>query len=289
MTRTNAPAAFRPRHSLGQNFLVDADLRRRVVEAAGITSSDQVLEIGAGPGTLTAELCLRAERVVAIEIDRRLIPALRVAAPAAEVVQGDILRLDLSALFPSGGEVVVGNIPYYLSGALIRRLLDWQPRPRRLSLVVQRELARRWCGIGGWSLSTVAVQFHTRARLALDLPASAFEPVPRVDSALVVMEVREHPAIEVGDPGAFLRFVEAVFQFRRKQLKGALSRVLQVSPEVAGTILAEAAIEPQQRAQTLTLPDWERLARSVSPYAGAGKSPPQPRSARSPGRPIRGI
>src|SRR5579884_963841 len=133
--------ARRPR--LGQHFLVDPALRRQVVEAAGIGPEDEVLEIGAGPGVLTGELVRRARRVVAVEIDPRLARRLRAAVPEAEVVNDDVLRLDLARWFPAGGEVVVGNIPYYLTGALIRSLLDTAPRPRRLSLVVQREVARR--------------------------------------------------------------------------------------------------------------------------------------------------
>src|SRR5579885_1745977 len=134
MSSMAAMRARRPR--LGQHFLVDPDLRRRVVEAAGT-------------GVLTVDLVRRARRVVAVEIDPGLATRLRAAVPGAEVVNDDVLRLDLARWFPDGGEGVVGNIPYYLTGALIRRLLGSEPRPRRLSLVVQREVARRWCGLDG--------------------------------------------------------------------------------------------------------------------------------------------
>ena len=227
--------------------------------AAGLTADDEVLEVGAGPGTLTTALVDRARRVVAVELDRRQLPALRRAAPGAEIVAGDILELDISALFPDGGEVVVGNIPYYLTGALITRLLEAPPRPRRLSLVVQREVAERWCGHGGWSLATVAVQTFTEPRIELELPPEAFLPPPRVHSALVVMDVRPEPAIHAPDLPAFFRFAGSVFQFRRKQLAAALGRVTGMSRPDVERQLRMLGIEPQRRAESLGLPDWERL------------------------------
>jgi 16S rRNA (adenine1518-N6/adenine1519-N6)-dimethyltransferase len=244
---------------LGQNFLVDLDLRDRVVEAAGVEPDDQVLEIGAGTGTLTSELVRRARRVVAVEIDRRLLTALRAAAPEAEVVHADILRLDLAKYFPAGGEVVVGNIPYYLTGMLMPRLLEREPRPKRISLVVQKEVARRWCGLDGWSLATVAVQTFAVPRLELELPPEAFDPVPKVSSALVVMEVRPAPAVHVSNLGAFFRFVEAVFQLRRKQLRTSLARVGGVSPDETARRLHQVGVDATRRPETLSLAEWERV------------------------------
>jgi 16S rRNA (adenine1518-N6/adenine1519-N6)-dimethyltransferase len=222
-----------------------------------------VLEIGAGPGTLTSELVRLTSRVVAVELDRRLLPALRAAAPGAEIVNEDVLKVDPAVLFPQGGEIVVGNVPYYLTGALVPHLLGREPRPRRLSLVVQREVARRWCGIGGWSLATVAVQTFTQPRIEFELPPEAFRPPPRVTSALVVLEVRPRPAMEVADLDAFFRFVESVFQFRRKQLRAAVARVAGIPGDAAAARLQEIGIEPTRRAETLRLPEWERAFRSL--------------------------
>jgi 16S rRNA (adenine1518-N6/adenine1519-N6)-dimethyltransferase len=254
----------RPSRRLGQHFLVDPDLRDRVIEAAGIRPDDEVLEVGAGPGTLTGELTKRARRVVAVELDRRLLRRLRAVAPTAEVVNADILEVDLVRLFPQGGEVVVGNIPYYLTGALVPRLLGRPPRPRRLSLVVQREVAQRWCGRDGWSLATVAVQTFARPHVELELPPQAFEPRPAVHSALVVMDVRAEPAVDVADLGAFFRFVEGVFQLRRKQLRTAVARAAGVSREESGSRLAAVGVEPSRRAETLGLADWERVFRAFA-------------------------
>jgi 16S rRNA (adenine1518-N6/adenine1519-N6)-dimethyltransferase len=249
---------------LGQNFLVDPELRERVIAAAGLEPDDEVLEIGAGPGTLTSELARRARRVVAVELDRRLLPALRRAAPAAEVVNADILRVEPAEHFPEGGEVVVGNIPYYLTGALVPHLLGKPPRPKRLSLVVQREVALRWCGLDGWSLATVSVQTFSQPRIEFELPPEAFDPPPRVTSALAVLEVRPQPAVQVPDLSAFFRFVEAVFQFRRKQLRTSLARASEKSPQAVERLLGELAIDPTRRAETLSLPEWERVFRVLA-------------------------
>ncbi len=257
----------RARRSLGQNFLVDPGLRDRVVDAARIGPEDEVLEVGAGPGTLTYALGGRCRRVVAVELDSRLLPILRDVTrdlPAVEVVAGDILKLDLARYFPKGGEVVVGNIPYYLTGALLRRLLEEEPRPRRLSLVLQKEVAERLTTQGSWSLASVAVHTYAVPRLALRLPAAAFDPVPAVDSALVVMEVRDRPAVEVGDMNAFFRFVEAIFQFRRKQLGAAAGRVTGRGSASAGSALRAVGVEPSRRAETLSIAEWETVYRSLA-------------------------
>jgi 16S rRNA (adenine1518-N6/adenine1519-N6)-dimethyltransferase len=257
-------AARRPsaRHRLGQNFLRDEELLDRVAEAAGIEPEDQVLEVGAGPGTLTRRLVPRARRVVAVELDERLLPLLRRAAPEAEVVAGNILQVDLGALFPAGGEIVVGNIPYYLTGALLRRVLDARPLPKRISFVVQREVAERWCGTGGWSLSTVVAQTLTVPELRFTLPPDAFDPPPRVWSALVRLDVRERPAVSVADLTAFFRFAETVFQFRRKQLGRSLVQISGLARDDVQERLESAGVDPERRAETLDLEEWERCYRA---------------------------
>ena len=249
-------------HGLGQNFLTDWEVRDAVADAAGITSDDEVLEVGAGVGSLTVALAPRSRRVVAVELDGRLIPALReslVGHDNVEVVRTDILRFNVRSAFPSGNEIVAGNIPYNLTGALIRKLLDEPPRPRRLSMVVQKEVAERWTATTGASLSTVAVQVFAEARMLFRIPAAAFTPAPRVDSALVRLDVRERPAVEVDDFPSFFRFVEAVFQGRRKQLGGTLGRMSGTGSTSAGTRLRDLGIDPERRPQTLSLAEWETL------------------------------
>jgi 16S rRNA (adenine1518-N6/adenine1519-N6)-dimethyltransferase len=206
--------------------------------------------------------------LVAVELDGRLIPALREALAGhdnVEVVRTDILRFNIRSAFPNGAEIVVGNIPYNLTGALIRKLLDDSPRPRRLSLVVQKEVAERWTASTGASLSTVAVQVFATARMQFAIPAAAFTPAPRVDSALVRLDVRERPAVEVDDLESFFRFVEVVFQGRRKQLGGTLGRISGAGSTEAGTRLRALGIDPERRPQTLTLAEWETVYRVFNP------------------------
>ena len=254
-----------PSSKLGQNFLVDPALRDAVAEAAGITGDDDVLEVGAGVGTLTIALARRARRVVAVEYDRALMPALmEVVSPLANV---DVVNQDILKYKPKGGEVIAGNIPYYLTGALIRIFLDHPPRPKRLSLVVQKEVAERWTAATGASVATVAVQVFATPRMVFSIPATAFSPQPRVDSALVVLDVRDKPAIGVDDFGAFFRFVEAVFQQRRKQLGGTLARISGIGSSEAAARLRDAGIDPHRRPQTLSLPEWEAIFRSYAATA----------------------
>lgn len=244
------------KHRLGQNFLIDPGLRDRIAEAAGAGAA-VVLEVGAGVGTLTIALASGARRVLAVELDHSLLGALREVLgdlPNVDVVEGDVLRLDVR------GEIVAGNIPYNLTGALIRKLLDKPPRPRRLALVVQKEVAERWTAPTSASLSTVAVQVFTTPRLEFTIPASSFMPPPKVDSALAILEVRPEPAVEVEDLDRFFRFVEAMFQLRRKQLGGILARF-----GVDKEALVEIGIDPTRRPQTLTLSEWQNLFRAVNP------------------------
>ena len=248
------------KHSFGQNFIIDPSTRDRIADASGIERDDEVLEVGAGAGGLTVALAQRCRRLVAVELDRRLIPVLREVLEGienVELVEKDILKFDQAAAFPGGGYVVAGNIPYNLTGALIRKLLDYPPRPRLLSLVVQKEVAERWTAASGASLSTVAVQVFAEARIAFTIPASAFTPAPRVDSALVLLKVREEPAVRVDDLGGFFRFVEAVFQGRRKQLGGTLGRINGIGSTAAGARLRTWGVNPQRRPQTLSLAEWE--------------------------------
>ncbi len=248
---------FRPSHRLGQNFLVDPQLRDRVAGEAVSGGTGTVLEVGAGPGNLTVALAERAEKVIAVEIDRRLIGVLREVTggdPRVEILEGDMLKLPLPPV-----SVVAGNIPYYLTGALLPRLLERPDPPRRVSLVVQKEVAERWVQAGDWSLATLAVQVFAVPELRFTLPRGAFWPVPGVDSALVVLAVRDRPAVTVPDLTAFFAFAERIFQFRRKQLGGTLARL--AGPGAAET-LREAGIDLQRRPQTLSLPEWEALYRA---------------------------
>ena len=229
-----------------------------MAEEAGIRPGDRVLEVGAGPGALTVALVPRAAGVVAVELDPRLAAILReVTGGAVEVLEGDVLRLDLPA-----AEVVAGNIPYYLTGALLPKLLERPDRPRTVSLVVQAEVADRWTQPGDWSLASLAVQVYAVPDLRLRLPREAFWPVPGVDSALAVLAVRPRPAVDVPDLAAFFAFAERIFQFRRKQLGGILGRL---GAGGGAERLAALGVDPKRRPQTLTLAEWELVYREFGP------------------------
>jgi 16S rRNA (adenine1518-N6/adenine1519-N6)-dimethyltransferase len=211
---------------------------------------------------LTVALAERAAKVVAVEIDRRLVGVLREVTSGdtrVEVLEGDVLKLPLPPV-----DVVAGNIPYYLTGALLPRLLERPDPPRSVSLVVQKEVAERWTQAGDWSLATLAVQVFAVPELRFTLPRDAFWPVPGVDSALAVLAVRERPAVTVSDLSAFFAFAERIFQFRRKQLGGTLTRI---AGPGAGERLRGAGIDPQRRPQTLSLAEWEAL---YSAFEAAG-------------------
>ncbi|MDQ6691385.1 MAG: 16S rRNA (adenine(1518)-N(6)/adenine(1519)-N(6))-dimethyltransferase RsmA [Candidatus Dormibacteraeota bacterium] len=245
---------IQPAHRLGQNFLVDAQIRDRVAAAAGIQPGDTVLEVGAGPGALSVALAPLASRLVCVEIDRRLLGVLREVVAGhdnVELQEGDVLKMALPA-----AEVVAGNIPYYLTGALLPRLMDSAHRPRQVSLVVQKEVALRWTQPGDWSLGSLAVHVHSVPEYRFTIPREAFTPVPGVDSALVTLAIRAQPAVKVDDLHDFFRFAERIFQFRRKQLGGTMTRL-----EGAGAagVLAGSGLDPARRPQTLSLEEWQVL------------------------------
>jgi 16S rRNA (adenine1518-N6/adenine1519-N6)-dimethyltransferase len=272
MLPINVPALLRqfdlrPKKSLGQNFLVDEAVLARVAAAADLGPRDTVLEIGPGLGSLTRHLAEAARRVVAVELDAAILPALRhTLRPYAnvEIVHSDILKYALTASrsgLPSNYKVVA-NIPYYITSALIRHLLEADVKPSLIVLTVQREVAERICAEPGeMSLLAVSVQFYCAPRLVARIPAGAFYPPPEVDSAVLKMEVRPRPAASVSDVDRFFRVVKAGFSQKRKQLRNSLSAGLHLEGRTVDDYLLRAGIDPRRRPETLTLEEWGTLAR----------------------------
>jgi len=261
-----------PRQSLGQNFLFDEGLLGRIVAAAGLTADDAVLEIGPGLGALTRQLAKVAGRVVAVELDDRLLPILRYELEPfknVELVHGDILTFEPRNWFDAPF-VVVANVPYYITGAILRRLLEGRPRARRMVLTVQREVAERLTAVPPrMSLLAVSVQYYGSVRLVSAVKAGAFWPRPEVDSAFIRIDVDERHlsagAEEQGDRGeeeAFFRIVRAGFSEKRKQLKNNLRR-LGLSDEAISAALGAAGIDGRRRAETLSVAEWEELKRRL--------------------------
>ena len=265
----NAPAllrqfGLRPDKRLGQNFLVDEAAIQKIVDIAEITPEDTVLEIGPGTGGLTARLAQQAHQVVAVELDGRLMPLLEQALsphPNVRLVQGDILALDPARLVEAPGYLVVANIPYYITSALIRHLLEARRQPRRLVLTVQREVAERICASPGeMSILALSVQVYGQPQVRARIPAGAFYPSPKVDSAVVRVDLYSQPAIPASLLEAFFRLAKAGFSQKRKTLGNALAASLAWSKDQAQALLLAAGIDPRRRAETVSLEEWEALA-----------------------------
>lgn len=249
--------------SLGQNFLQDDAALQKIVAAAGVTLQDDVLEIGPGLGSLTRHLAVAAKTVTAIELDRKLLPVLaQVLAPHpnTRVIPGDILEINPAELMQTENYLVVANIPYYITSAVFRHLLEAAPRPRSIVLTIQKEVATRICaGPGEMSLLALSVQVYGKPSIAATIPAGAFYPAPKVDSAVIRVEMYPQPLISTGHLETFFRLAKAGFSQKRKTLRNSLAGGMGISGEQAGALLTNAHIDPMRRAETLSLPEWAQL------------------------------
>jgi 16S rRNA (adenine1518-N6/adenine1519-N6)-dimethyltransferase len=254
---------LRAEKSLGQNFLSDEEVLASIVRAAGVGSDDTILEIGPGLGSLTRHLAVASRSVTAIELDRKLISLLEdVLAPYKNIrlIQGDILEQSPADLISAEHYLVVANIPYYITSPILRHLLESQPRPKRIALTVQKEVAERICApAGDLSLLALSVQVYGKPSMALRIPASAFHPVPKVDSAVLRVDVFDHPLIPDDQRDQFFRITKAGFGQKRKTLRNALSAGLGISAPEADAWLRRSAVDPMRRAETLSIAEWQVL------------------------------
>lgn len=245
---------------LGQNFLVNPAICPRMAAECGCDGIG-VLEIGPGAGVLTAELAARAQKVVAVELDRRLEPVLRQTladCPNAEVVFADALKLDLKAFlnekFGELPRVVCANLPYYISTEVLLKLLEEKPGLRQITVMLQKELAARLCAAPPGrecGAVSVAIQYYTEPKPLFDVSRGSFFPVPNVDSRVISLRVRPRPAVEPADEAWFFRVVAAAYGQRRKTLSNSLS-VLK-GKQAAAAALAAAGIDSGLRAEQLDL------------------------------------
>jgi 16S rRNA (adenine1518-N6/adenine1519-N6)-dimethyltransferase len=252
--------------SLGQNWLVDEAAIARIAAAAELTCQDTVLEIGPGLGALTRHLAEQAGRVVAVELDANLMPPLRRVLAGYEnvtLVQGDILECDLSTLVAPGYKVAA-NLPYYITSAVIRHLLEASLRPALIVLTVQLEVAQRIVAApGNMSLLAVSVQFYGRPSIVTRIKAGSFHPAPQVDSAVVRIEPYARPAVPVADRDQFFAVVKAGFAHKRKQLHNSLAAGLGKPHALIVDALARAGVDNRRRAETLALREWASLAQAL--------------------------
>jgi 16S rRNA (adenine1518-N6/adenine1519-N6)-dimethyltransferase len=252
-----------PHKGLGQNFLVDRGILTKIVRSAEVTPLDQVLEIGAGLGSLTCVLAESAKHVTAVEIDRKLIPVLQEVVsryPNVQVVSGDMLELDPSKLMGQSGYIVVANIPYYITSAIIRHLLAGESKPGRMVLTMQKEVAARICASAGdYSLLALSVQVFGAPQTVLSIPASAFYPSPKVDSATLRIDLYPEPLIPTAHLDRFFQLARIGFSQKRKTMRNTLSAGLHWNGDQAAELLQAAGIDPIRRAQTLEIPEWRTL------------------------------
>ncbi len=251
---------------LGQNFLEDPEALQQIADAADIGKEDVVLEIGPGLGSLTRFLSARAREVVTVELDRKLIPLLRGELRLYQntrIVEGDILALAPAALALPEGYIVAANIPYNITSAVLRHLLSSRPRPRQIVLTIQGEVAERICAAPpDMSQLALSVQVYGKPEIVARIPAAAFFPVPKVDSAVIRIEIYPRPVIEPELLPVFFELMKAGFSQKRKTLRNALSAGLRIAPAQAGGLLGAARIDPQRRAETLSLQEWDALSRA---------------------------
>jgi len=263
---------LRPSKGLGQSFLIDRGVLERIVEASRLTPEDIVLEVGPGTGLLTHRLAQVARAVVAVELDRKMFPILEETlrdCRNVHLVQGDILAVDpvaeiTKALGMAEASTlrykVVANLPYYITSAVLRHLLAARVRPEQLLVMVQREVARRIVASPGeLSLLAISVQAFGAPEIVGHVPARAFFPRPKVDSALLRVRVYEQPKVPPEVQERFFRLVHAGFSQKRKQLHNSLAHALCIPHESVLAALAEAGIAPDRRPQTLSIEEWLRL------------------------------
>ena len=259
--------------SLGQHFLVDRGVLASIVDAAELSANDDVLEIGPGPGVLTAALADRSRSVTTIEIDERMIAMLRDTLGERDnvrIVRADALAVDLYAQAERRPTRIVANLPYQITTPLLERFIGDARRPPLVVVLVQEEVARRIVAPAANERAprergylSVFVESFAEARIVRRVPPRAFRPPPRVSSAVVALRTRERPAFAPLDERGFLRFVSDVFRHRRKQLRSALGHEAGIDRERAERALQETGIDPRRRAEELSVAQWVALATAL--------------------------
>lgn len=265
---------FRFSKSLGQNFLTDETVPRRIAEMSGAGEAGNAVEIGPGMGCLTAELCRRADRVVAVELDRALLPVLGETLAGYdnfEVVQGDVLEIDLAALcrekFDEAQAVACANLPYYITTPAITALLE-SGAFQKITVMVQKEVAQRICaapGTAAYSAFSIYVQYHAEAALLFDVPADCFVPKPKVDSAVIQLTPRTQPPVAVRNEKLYFALVRAAFNMRRKTLVNALGPVLgsAMGKEEITELLQSVGLDARVRGERLSLAEYAALSNAA--------------------------
>ena len=271
-----AGAGIRPVKSLGQNFLIDEEVIGRIVEGSGISKDTLVIEIGPGTGALTLPLAEAAGHVTAIELDERVIPGLRVKTFSlgnVDIIHEDILKTDLQSLISEGLEKyglkevrIVGNLPYYITTPIIMKLLEEHTGAESITVMMQKEVADRIAAAPGTKPAgaiTYSVHYYADVTRITDVGRDSFYPAPKVDSAVLRLDLREGPPVEVSDMDLYFNCIKAGFSHRRKTLLNSLMSLGGYDKAEIEDALHRSGIEPERRAESLSMEEFARLADSL--------------------------
>lgn len=267
----------RAKKRFGQHFLTDPRILSRIADGLAIAPTDTVIEIGPGRGALTEALLSRAGRVIAIEVDRDLVPILRsrwADDPRLQVVEGDVLEQDLGAL-ANGPFLLAGNVPYNITTPILFHALT-RPRPARAVYLVQLEVAQRAAAAPGdeaYGALSVNLQAVAQVELLFRVPAGAFTPPPKVESAVIRVTPRLDSVIEADEEEPYRTMVQGAFGLRRKQLKRVVRMLWALDAEQAGAVVGRAGLDPEARPETLSPSDFAALLRAARTVAGDGAGP----------------
>jgi len=266
LRRTN----IRPKKHLGQNFLIDENILNKIIAVSGLTEDDLAVEIGAGLGHLTVKLAEVVQKVTSLELDDRLFAELQQISTEyanVELIHADVLKFDLSTLFQTfqrNRTKVVANLPYYITTPILLKLLKLRSSIQTCVLMIQEEVARRIIAPPNnktYGSLTILVNYHAEPEIALKVPATCFYPVPKVNSALLLLKMRESPKVQVADEKLFFQIVRSAFMYRRKTLKNALKMSgLALSTDAVNAAFELLGIEPNRRGETLSIEEFASLA-----------------------------
>ncbi len=269
---------FRPRKSLGQHFLIDKTILRRILSAAELNPGDIVIEVGPGLGVLTEALARRGAQVVAVEVDSRLVGLLekRLGDYAnVKVVRSDILKVaprellenNLPASEVERGYKVIANLPYYITSPVLSHFLEAQPRPSRMVVMVQKEVGESIVAASGkMRFLSVKIQFYGKPTIVAHVPAASFYPRPKVDSVVLRLDIYPQPPIKISDVAGFFDVVMHGFRSPRKQIRNSLSHSLGLPASQVVSLLDKAGIDAKRRAETLSLEEWKEIWKVFAPF-----------------------
>jgi 16S rRNA (adenine1518-N6/adenine1519-N6)-dimethyltransferase len=269
---------FKPKKRLGQHFLVDEAVLERILSAAELSPGDIVVEVGPGLGILTEGLARRGARVIAVELDSKLVALLKkrlaafldvkiVRADILEVAPRELLQDNLPASELGRGYKVIANLPYYITSPVLSHFLEAQPQPSKMVVMVQKEVGEAIAATPGkMRLLSVKAQFYSQPAIISYVPGASFYPPPKVDSVILRLDVYSQPPIEVSDVAGFFDIVMHGFRSPRKQLRNSLAHSLGMPPSQVASLLGKAGIEAKRRAETLSLKEWRELWKTFAPF-----------------------